>query len=393
MPKSVRRLVMAKNLRFAFESNARDREYFAFVDALVRALVAGGKQQRNDERELLAAAAPSGDRRRRRSNGAGESRAKKAARVREADTPGGDDALDKTQTPSFARSPATPVKSRADEETETETEIETGTPSSPPSARNARLKNRVVSSTSLETSAFRAELAARFAVEFLTRAFLQTHARTASDAESLRRWRDAVTALVRASAPARLWVLRWARAHPGAVEAFLGAPGPTAETRDAIATILAAAVRGDDFSDADDTEAPIEILGGGVADDDDFETKSWSGSVVSRAADFVVRDVARAAGAARDAEGDADAPVSAWYFRVLAAYARAETAVLPFDGEAKAFGGAPGGTYARIERLSRLELLEPLVACARALGTRAGRRRELGQPAKLPRRLSGFKDE
>jgi hypothetical protein len=33
------------------------------------------------------------------------------------------------------------------------------------------------------------------------------------------------------------------------------------------------------------------------------------------------------------------------------------------------------------------------VACARALGTRAGRRRELGQPAKLPRRLSGFKDE
>ena len=382
MPASVRRAVMAKNLRFAFESNARDREYFAFVDALVRALVAGGGREK-----LLAGAAPSGDRRRRRSNGAGESRAKKAARVREADTPGGDDALDKTQTPSFARSPATPPTSRADEEAETETETET--PASPPSARNARLKNQKLVSSTRPVDAFRAELAARFAVEFLCRAFPQTHARTASDAESLRRWRDAVTALVRASAPARLWVLRWARAHPGVIEAFLGAPGPTAETRDAIAAILAAAVRGDDVSDADaEEEASV------VADDffDDFVTKS-SSSAISRAADFVARDVARAAGAARDAEGDgADAPVSAWYFRVLAAYARAETAVLG-DGEAFLAFFGQGGTYARIERLSRLELLEPLVACARALGTRAGRRRELGHPAKLPRRLGGFKDE
>ena len=390
MPTSARRAVMAKNLRFAFESNASaDGEYSGFVDALVRALVEplGKRESRGfadaatRAEKRRAGAAPAGDRRRRRASaGAGESvsRAKKAARVREADTPGGDeDVADAVHAP-------TSPPSSDDDTSVVEGDVSRDDPLETTAAR--RLNTRSTddeTSTSSPSDAARATLGARFALASLCRACRGCRGEIemdAPDADSLRRWRDVATALVRASPPARLWTLRWARSHPRVIESFLGAPGPSAEAREAFSAVLAAAVA------ADEEAAFFD------------ETRKEDGddaSDMSRAVDHVVRDVARAAGAAGDANGDSNprGPVSAWYFRVLAAYARAEAAAA--RAREKGEKDADESLRARIERLSRLDVLEPLISCARALGTRAGRRRELGQPktAKLLRRGRGDQAE
>jgi hypothetical protein len=375
MPAPVRRAVMAKNLRFAFESNASaDREYLGFADALVRALVEPlGKSEKSDvfaQTPLALSGALSGDRRRRRaSTGAGESRAKKAARVREADSPGGDEALETR----FGRK-------RSDESDDGDRETD--------DARGEGPRRRGASTR--DALAARATLGARFALEFLCRAHLNAraeHPLRASDAESLRRRRDVVVALVRASPPARLWALRWLRAHARLIEAFLGAPGVSAEAREAFASVLAAAVAsGDDEGEGNvfETSDPSgDDEGEGNAFGNAFDEETPLGPEnedMSRAVDLVVRDVARAAGAAVDADGDSElAPVSSWYFRVLAAYARADE---------HRDDVATKSLRQKIERLSRLETLEPLIVCLRALGTRAGRRRELGQTPSKPRERS-----
>ena len=386
MPAPVRRAVMAKNLRFAFESNASaDREYLGFADALVRALVEPlGKSEKSDvfaRTPLALSGALSGDRRRRRaSTGAGESRAKKAARVREADSPGGDEALETR----FARN-------RSDE---TDDGDPTDTHGENPRRRGASPRDAL---------AARATLGVRFALEFLCRAHLNNaraeHPLRASDAESLRRQRDVVVALVRASPPARLWALRWLRAHPRLIEAFLGAPGVSAEAREAFASVLAAAVAsGDDEDDVKETFDPsgadedVFVVTKNDENGDAFdisesvshEGMSHVNEDMNHAVDLVVRDVARAAGAAVDPyDGDSElAPVSSWYFRALAAYARADERA---DEGLVATTRVNKKLWVKIERLSRLETLEPLIVCLRALGTRAGRRRELGQTPSKPR--------
>jgi len=98
--------------------------------------------------------------------------------------------------------------------------------------------------------------------------------------------------------------------------------------------------------------------------------------------DVAAREVARAASAEAE-DASSGTGISAWYFCVLAAYVHADVPSSQLERRAIATRAR------RVVRLSRLEILEPLVACARALGSRAGRRRALGDPTK---RASGAED-
>ena len=170
MPAPVRRAVMAKNLRFVARVQ---RERRPRVPGLrrraLRALVEpSGRARRratfSRERPALSGAL-SGDRRRRRaSTGAGRA-APRAARVREADSPGGDEALETR----FARN-------RSDE---TDDGDPTDTHGENPRRRGASPRDAL---------AARATLGVRFALEFLCRAHLNNaraeHPLRASDADA-----------------------------------------------------------------------------------------------------------------------------------------------------------------------------------------------------------------
>ena len=196
--------------------------------------------------------------------------------------------------------------------------------------------------------------AVTLSVNFLCRTYLRAPF-VLRDPETLRKWREMVTGLVTGSFGARVWLLTWLQRNNALLEIFLGR-SLSAEARDTFAVIASAAVRGP-------TPAIDKHGSGGNG-----STLTCVSSVneISALVDSVVRDVARGASAANEETQLEHGAVVSWYFVVLNAF------VCGDDG-----GKDKERTYKRVCRLSRLDILEPLLECACLLGSKAGRRREV----------------
>ena len=320
IPPSVRLSVMRENLKFAYDVNVHDAEYFAFYKGLVMSVLKLGKVGGGGQIEGLngsAQAELAGRHKRSSSLDVGTKQAKnvtrKARRTRRSDTPGGGSLGE-------------------DEQSDSDDDARVGRP---------------------RVRSMRATQAVQLAVDFLCRTYLNAPF-AVRDAETLCKWHDFVNSLVRDSPAAQLWVLRWVQQHSSVLELALG-KSLKPEARDIVSAVVSAAVG-----------APTALAG--------LETRNARGDEIdltidetSRLVDVVIRDVARAVSAAAEDRDLDRGAASSWYFCILHAYV---------------FGGDGGGDCVnlqlnRVHRLSRLDILAPLVECAKTLCTKQGRRKEI----------------